>query len=72
MKSILIAVNVMLAILAAGEVIKCINEKEDIRPTRTAAIKEPVKVATKPHTVAAPVRNDPKWMEEQVNVTHSK
>ncbi len=68
MKSILIAVNVMLAILAAGEVIKCIQEKDDIRPTRTAAIKEPVRTAPKPLHVAAPVRNDPKLMEEQVNV----
>lgn len=68
MKSILIAVNVMLAILAAGEVIKCINEKEDIRPTRTATIKEQARTSAKPLPVAAPVQNDPKWMEEQVNV----
>ena len=68
MKSIFIAVNVMIAILAAGEVIKCIREKDDIRPTRTTAIKEQTRTAQKPLHVAAPVRNDPKLMEEQVNV----
>ena len=68
MKSILIAVNVMLAILAAGEVIKCINEKEDIRPARASVAKEPARASEKLLPAAAPVQRDPKWMEEQVNV----
>ena len=68
MKTILIAVNVMIAILAAGEVIKCISEQEDVRPTRTAAIKEPARTLAKTMPVAAPVQSDPKWMDEQVNV----
>ena len=70
MKSILIAINVMLAILAAGEVIKCLTEQEEVTPARAATTtKEPLPKAAKPLPVsAAPVQLSPKQIEDQVNL----
>jgi len=76
MKSILIAINVMLAILAAGEVIKCLTEKEDAMPARVSTTekssKEPSRTPSptlaKPSPVASAIQRSPQQIEEQVNL----
>lgn len=73
MKSILIAINVMLAILAAGEVIKCLTEKEDTMPARVSTkektAKESPRTTIKAATPSADtIQRSPAQMDEQVNV----
>lgn len=76
MKSVLIAINVMLAILAAGEVIKCLTEKEDAMPARVSTTekssKEPSRTPSptlaNPSPVASVTQRSPQQIEEQVNL----
>jgi len=69
MKTILIAVNVLLAILAAGEVIKCLAENENDVPARASAVKEQSRTPAKPlHVPSAVAELSPKQIEDQVNV----
>jgi len=69
MKTILIAVNVLLAILATGEVIKCLAENENVLPARAPAVKEPSRTPAKPlHVPSAVAELSPKQIEDQVNV----
>ena len=76
MKSVLIAINVMLAILAAGEVMKCLTEKEDAMPARVSTTektsKEPFRTPSptlvKTSPVASATQRSPQQIEEQVNL----
>lgn len=76
MKSILIAINVMLAILAAGEVIKCLTEKEDAMPARVSTTAKTAKETPRPlastPATASPItpviQRSPQQLEEQVNL----
>ena len=77
MKSILIAINVMLAILAAGEVIKCLTEKEDAMPARVSTTEKRTKETSRPLVAtsvkpsplpATAIQRSPAQTEEQVNV----
>jgi hypothetical protein len=76
MKSILIAINVMLAILAAGEVIKCLSLKNDIASARETTTLKKTKETSRP-IVSTPVKaspithaiqRSPQQIEEQVNL----
>jgi hypothetical protein len=77
MKSILIAINVMLAILAAGEVIKCLSMKEDVLTARESTTVKKGKETSKPLATASvkhsplsatAIQRSPAQTEEQVNV----
>ncbi|MBR4254356.1 MAG: hypothetical protein IKQ16_04635 [Lentisphaeria bacterium] len=76
MKSILIAINVMLAILAAGEVIKCLSLKNDIASARVSTTAKTAKETSRP-IVSTPakaspithaIQRSPQQIEEQVNL----
>ena len=74
MKSILIAINVMLAILAAGEVIKCLTEKEDAMPARVSTTAKTAKETSNPiastpakaSPITQAIQRSPQQIEEQV------
>lgn len=76
MKSILIAVNVMLAILAGAEVIKCLTEKEDTMPARVSTAAKNAKETSRPiastpakaSPVTHAIQRSPQQIEEQVNL----
>lgn len=76
MKSILIAINVMLAILAAGEVIKCLTEKEDAMPARVSTTAKTAKETSSPivstpakaSPITRAIQRSPQQIEEQVNL----
>lgn len=77
MKSILIAINVMLAILAAGEVIRCLSMKEDVLTARESTTVKKGKETSKPLATASvkhsplsatAIQRSPAQTEEQVNV----
>ena len=76
MKSILIAINVMLAILAGAEVIKCLSLKNDIASARETTTVKKTKETSRP-IVSTPVKaspithaiqRSPQQIEEQVNL----
>lgn len=76
MKSILIAINVMLAILAGAEVIKCLSLKNDIASARVSTTAKTAKETSRP-IVSTPakaspithaIQRSPQQIEEQVNL----
>ena len=76
MKSVLIAINVMLAILASAEVIKCLSLKNDIASARETTTVKKTKETSRP-IVSTPVKaspvthaiqRSPQQIEEQVNL----
>jgi len=75
MKSILIAINVMLAILAGAEVVKCLSIKKDSASARETTIKttketsSPIASApAKASPVTQAIQRSPQQIEEQVNL----
>lgn len=75
MKSVLIAINVMLAILAGAEVVKCLSIKKDSASARETTIKttketsSPIASApAKASPITHAIQRSPQQIEEQVNL----